>query len=234
MIFGLDERMKTIELVVFDMDGTLFKGANFWLDMHKSYGNMEEAFKYFQENKNRSYNDVFKEMSAFFWHNVDAALYLELVKNREYHETIKNLAKNLKQHGYKTALVSSGPYDLAARAQRELDIDFIRANRLKIAKNGCFTGDTEVQVDDANKYLAVLDIMNHLGLTNEAVATIGDSGNDIAIAERVALTFTINSSSDELSNIADYNLTSSDGRKILRTLNHRDKTLKIKDKSLRL
>ena len=40
-----------IDFVIFDMDGVLFEGHNFWLELHKKYGTeklgLELANKYF-------------------------------------------------------------------------------------------------------------------------------------------------------------------------------------------
>ena len=35
----------TIELVIFDMDGVIFEGRNFWLDLHRRYSTEVEALE---------------------------------------------------------------------------------------------------------------------------------------------------------------------------------------------
>lgn len=196
---GID--LNNVQLFIFDMDGTLFEGENFWLDLHKEYGTGKDAYDFFKKNRGEDYKKVFKIMSEKYWKNISAEKYFSLVINRKYNDSVVSLHGFVKSLGIKTALISSGPMDLAKRAQADLDIDYIYANQLIIWKNR-FTGECVVNVDDKKKYQIANDLRNKLGLSWSTVGLIGDGENDIEIAKSVGLSISYDSSSQELNEVS--------------------------------
>jgi len=103
----------------------------------------------------------------------------------------------------KSAIVSSGPYDLAARAQKELGIDEIHANRLTI-ENGTISDKIEIMVPDSQKKEIGLKVMRKLAISPCSAASIGDSDADIPLAQVVGLSIAYNSKSESLNKQCAY------------------------------
>lgn len=200
---------KHIDLFLFDMDGVIFQEKNFWLDLHGVYGNQQEAYKFFQDNKGENYKRVFQEMGKSFWKGVNADKYFDLVDSRQFTPGIEDLLNFIHQYGKSviTAIVSSGPLHLAIRAQKKLKIDHILANELVI-HNGQFTGEVVVKVDDNNKGIAAQELISELSFKrkNPKIAFIGDSKADVSIAKLANISFAYNTESQELLDNSSYNI----------------------------
>ncbi len=93
--------------------------------MHEAYGNLDEVMAaFFPKVSELGYTKAFEEFYVpKFWTDVDSTQYTELAKNREYSEGIVELMDYLKKNNFYTVIVSTGPYQLAQRAQKDLGIE---------------------------------------------------------------------------------------------------------------
>ena len=187
----------SIGLVLFDMDGVLFEGKNFWLDLHRAYGTEEEGLALANRYLTADYDSLAGLVAGRLWKGKPAAPYWDLVRSREYQPGVRELFARLHAQGLRSAIVSSGPYHLAERAQRDLGIDAIRANRL-LFEGDRLSGEVEVQIRDHDKLFAGRALMDELGVSPQATAFIGDSDSDVALAEAVALPVSYDPKSDRL------------------------------------
>ncbi|HEY4325854.1 MAG TPA: HAD family hydrolase [Mucilaginibacter sp.] len=189
----------TIKLFIFDMDGVIFKEKNFWLDMHRAYKLTDTAYTYYRANYSRDYTGTFAYMANTFWKGRDAEIYFDLINKREYTWGIKSFIKALQKKNIIIAIISSGSWELAMRACKELDIagDYVFANKL-IVQNNKFTGEARVLVDDQHKEKVGLELIKKLGLTRNDVAFIGDTVGDISLANLSKFSIAYNSDSQEL------------------------------------
>lgn len=185
------------KLIIFDMDGVIFKGENFWLDLHKKYGTTKIGKKLTKLYLKEDYDLLVKEVAGRLWKGKDASPYFDLVKRRQYQPGIKEVFEFLHNIKIYTAIISSGPYHLAVRAQEELGIDKIFANRL-IIKNGKIEGNVDVKVKDSDKALTGKGLIDFYGLNSAQVVFVGDGDNDIELADLVGLPVAYNSSLKDL------------------------------------
>lgn len=192
-----------LRLVVFDMDGVVFEGANFWLDLHREYGTEREALELAASQLETNYKDLAHYTATKQWQGRDASPLERLVKARQYEPGIRELIQWLKRHKVATALISSGPFQLALRAKKELGIDVIRANNLHIRKNR-LTGVLDLQVDDSNKGAVVREILEQLGLTRHESAAVGDKPSDLGLAREVSFFVAYDTEDTAVVEEADY------------------------------
>lgn len=171
-----------MKLAVFDMDGVLFRGENFWLDLHKALGTEKYALELWDELGDRDYV-LLSEKTARHWKGLDRKKYDQLIARREYFHGAKALMRSLRRHGVTTAIVSSGPYHLAERAKDELALDIIFANKLGITEEGRFDGTVDVQVDNNRKGICVKSIQNRLKISPDETMIIGDTESDLSMAK---------------------------------------------------
>ncbi|MDX2146818.1 MAG: HAD-IB family phosphatase [Planctomycetota bacterium] len=179
------------------MDGVVFQGGNFWLDLHNALGTAEEGVALAHQHLSSDYGELARQVVGRLWRGKPARAYLDLVQRRKYQPHLRELHGLLKRNGLTTLIVSSGPLPLALRAQRELGFDRVLANDLLIER-GVFTGEADIRVPDAHKLEAASDLLAELGLVFEQCVSIGDSRNDAAIARRVAHSFAFNTEAQEL------------------------------------
>lgn len=121
--------MEGLDLVVFDMDGVVFEGRSFWLDLHREYGTVTEALV-LAEELTSDYARVARVTAEQLWKGKPAEPFLRLVRERAYQPGIGAVMRVLAARGVATAIVSSGPSQLARRAQRELGFDVVVANEV--------------------------------------------------------------------------------------------------------
>lgn len=195
-----------IRVVIFDMDGVIFEGRNFWLDLHRRYGgDVDEARALLNRYLETDYGTLAELIVGRLWKGKPAAPYLELVEERRYQPGVRETFERIRELGLATGLVSSGPDLLARRAQRDLGIEVIRANGIEIA-GGSLTGQAKVQVPDGEKDRVGLEVMAELHAGPAETAAVGDSSSDVPLAERVALPIAYDSHSDRLDRLARHRL----------------------------
>jgi phosphoserine phosphatase len=192
-----------IKLVLFDMDGVIFEGSNFWLELHRHYGTERQGVEFANQFLQSDYSELVRLVAGTLWKGRPAQIMLEMVVERKYQPGIGDLIDFLKQNAIHTAIISSGPYHLAERAQRELGIDVIKANRLRIMNNK-IQGEVDVMVPDAEKRRVGQEVMSMLGITPEESAYIGDTDSDVELARSVGLSIAYNTSSQKLLEVCDY------------------------------
>jgi phosphoserine phosphatase len=114
------------------------------MELHKAYGTFEEGLELTKKYVKTDYEKLVKEVIGRLWKNKPADVYFRMVNEAEYVPGAVETLKALKSRGYKTAIVTSGPSDLAKRAQKELGIDYIYSNHLE-TENGKITGSIDMK-----------------------------------------------------------------------------------------
>lgn len=209
-------------MIIFDMDGVIFEGCNFWLDLHKVYGTKEEAIKlaekFLYTTRESDYIYLSNYTAKFLWQGKPASSYDRLVEERRYHPGIHKLFNYIHSRNIKTAILSSGAYDLAVRAQTELGIDIVLANRLA-TNDSILTGEVDVMVPDNMKDKIGKKLMWKFGIKPNNVAFIGDADSDVNLAKIVNLSISYNSKSKKLRNVCKFNLSYGELEKVVDILN---------------
>ena len=189
-----------IEVVLFDMDGVIFEGKNFWLDLHHAYGTAEEGVRLADDLMLRDYDELAEHVAGRLWKGRPAAAYLRLIAERRYSEGVRDVFGFLRANEVKTAIVSSGPYELALRAQADLGVDAVRANRLHIHE-GLLTGGVDLGMREADKAAVGKEVAASLGGSLRDAAFVGDSDGDVELARQAKVAIAYDTRSAALKSV---------------------------------
>jgi phosphoserine phosphatase len=181
---------------MFDMDGVVFEGANFWLDLHKAYGTESEALE-LSKALVSDYEHVARETAGTLWKGKPSGPFIELVQSRPYQPGIRELMTYLNAKNVPTAILSSGPLQLAQRAKMELGFDRVEANEVLISE-GRISGVVNVNVIDSDKLGIGLRMISSFGVEPGCTAFVGDTDSDAELAAAVGLGVAYDSRSDRL------------------------------------
>src|SRR3989344_5586834 len=176
-----------MKLVCFDMDGVIFKHHNFWMELHREYGTLEEGIELTKKYVETDYSRLVKEVIGRLWAGKPAKFYFDLINRHEYVKGAGKTFKKIKERKDKTMIISSGPYDLALRAQRDLGVDYVFTNRLSI-KDGKIVGTDEMnywRIKYDSKIEPLEEVKEELGLNGRNVIAIIHDKNDIKLARHI-------------------------------------------------
>ncbi len=204
-----------IELVIFDVDGTLTQHESIWWRLHQLFGTEEEG---------RRYHDMYfaGEITYDEWAHLDAGLWrgqplarvMDAVHNTELVQGAADTVRNLREHGIKTAILSGGLDLLAEHVAKQLGIEYVLTNRLH-HRNGEITGEVDVYVRWDNKDKEVRRIASHFETPLSKTAFVGDSKNDMSAFSVVGLSIAFLPSSEEVARAAMITIRDNDLRQIL-------------------
>ena len=191
-----------IKLICIDMDGVLVPSHNFWLELHKAFGTLEEGATLAKAYLTTDYQRLVQEVVGRLWQGRDATPYYTLVHKIPHLQGIQEFFTALNtfsdEHGNSIprAIVSGGCYDVAVRIKNEYGISFLFANQLVI-KNGLvsdqfhwpvgFGGYTKVQI--------IQQLCDDLEILPQNVLMIGDSEGDLEAFKIAGTSIAFNSQS---------------------------------------
>jgi phosphoserine phosphatase len=185
-----------LRLAMFDMDGVVFEGANFWLDLHRAYGTEAEALELAKALAS-DYEHVARETAGTLWKGKPSGPFMELVNSRQYQPGIRELMAYLHAQNVPTAILSSGPLQLAQRAKWELGFDRVEANEVLVSE-GRISGAVNVNVADSEKLRIGMDMICSFGVEPGCTAFVGDTDSDAELAAAVGLGVAYASRSERL------------------------------------
>ncbi|MBD3310767.1 HAD-IB family phosphatase [Candidatus Woesearchaeota archaeon] len=203
------------KMLCFDMDGVIFKTDNFWLQLHKALGTYEKGKELTEKYLYHDYARLVKEVMKL-WKDKDAEPYWKLVKKMRYTAGTKPAMKKLKDKGYKTAIISSGPYDLAVRAQDDFGINFIFTNRLVIDEKTNKIKGFKWPIGTTDKANALRYVCRMEKVKPKEVISVCDDLNDVEKANISGFGIAFNSGSKELIDACDVHIQKPDLKEILR------------------
>jgi phosphoserine phosphatase len=206
-----------IDLVIFDMDGVIFEGRNFWLDLHRAYETEADAWRLWHAYGENDYGRLCKLTAGDVWRGRSVAALNRLVAERRYVDGVHDVVAQLEAWHIRTAIVSSGSWQLADRARRELGIDLVLANRLAIA-DGRIAGTVEVMVDENRKDQAAAQVMAAFGVAPSRTAVIGDAASDARMAAVAGLAIAYDCDSPVLTQAARAALPAGELRRVIDVL----------------
>ena len=198
------------------MDGVIFQPHNFWLELHRAFGTLEEGKKLTEKYLHTDYNTLVEEVVVKLWKGKDAKLYYDLINQNKYIPGVKEVFQKIKKQDYLTAIISSGSIELARRAQHDFGIDFIYANELVI-KDGKVSGEFlwPIGAGTHKKTEIIQHLCQNLGIQPQEVIYIGDSDTDIEAFRFVGKSLAFNSDSEKLKKVATHIIEEKDLREIL-------------------
>lgn len=193
------------KLVCFDMDGVIFKDINFWMELHKKFGTLEQGIELTKKYLHTDYDRLVEEVVVKLWKGKDAKPYYDLVNSIEYLPGVKETFNHLKTRGYMTAIISASSIDVARRVQKDYGIDHIFANELVI-RDGKVAGEFiwPIGAGKEKKAQIIRDLCSNHSISPKDVIYVGDSDTDIEAFKEVGISIAFNSSSEELKKVAKY------------------------------
>ncbi len=203
-------------LVAFDLDGTLVHIWSAWSWIHKLLGTVEEA----KPNADKYYAG---EIGYTRWAELDAELWRGVPLTRIEHAideglvfipNVQHLMNKLREHGFKTAIISSGLSIFANRAKTVLGIDVSKANKLTTDEEGKICG-VEVHVAFDNKDQVLKEIAREMDLTLLRCAAVGDSRNDIPMFQVAGFSIAFNPTNEDVGAAATMIVNGEDALKLL-------------------
>ena len=195
----------TDKLVCFDMDGVIFKDINFWMELHKKFGTLEQGIELTKKYLHTNYDRLVEEVVVKLWKGKDAKPYYDLVNSIEYIPGVRDTFYHLKTRGYMTAIISASSIDVARRVQRDYGVDHIFANELVI-RDGKVAGEFiwPIGAGKEKKAQIIQDLCSNLGISTKEVIYVGNSDTDIEAFKEVGISIAFNSSSEELKKVSKY------------------------------
>ena len=207
------------KLICFDMDGVIFKDINFWLELHKAFGTLEQGEKLTKKYLHTDYNRLVQEVVVKLWKGKDAKVYFNLVKSLKYLPGVKEVFTKIKQEDWLTALISASSIEVARRAQHDLGIDFIYANELVI-KGGKVSGEFiwPIGAGKEKKAQIIHHLCKDMKISPEEVIYVGDSETDLDAFKIVGTSIAFNSQSETLKKASSHVVEGNDLRGVLKFL----------------
>ncbi|NWF97235.1 MAG: HAD-IB family phosphatase [Candidatus Thorarchaeota archaeon] len=205
----------SIQLVVFDVDGTLTCHNSIWWRLHQAFGT---------ETEGRRFYDMFfsGDISYQQWADFDAALWkgrsvrevMEVVRATELVPGAVEAIRELKANGIKVAILSGGIDLLADDVARRVGIEYVLTNRLQHV-DGVLTGRVEVGVGWGEKVQEIKQVANHFGIPLDRTAFVGDGKNDLSVFAVVPLSIAFRPETPEVARAATVSVEGDDLRGIL-------------------
>ena len=203
--------MRKIKLIVFDMEGTIFKKAvenvigvktspSLWAALANHLGSkaLEEEHETQRKNDRGEYigymdwmRDIIKIHKKY---GLTKDFFYKCMNSISYWNGVRETFEELNKQGFITALISGGFKEQAVKAQKDLEIDhvFAACEYLWDDKDGSIKHYNLLPCDYDGKVDFVELLTNEYKLKPENVAFVGDGFNDKQIAKKVGLSIAFN------------------------------------------
>lgn len=210
------------DLVAFDVDGTLVRGPRgliVWELLNERFAGTAEL------NRERYARFRAGEISYADWVALDIGGWRDAGATRDdlvaamadlcvVGGAVETVAR-LREAGVRTVVIS-GTLDLVLRTLLpDAGFDEVYTNHIGFDEGGAITHWKATPFDMRGKAQLLRAIALREGLPLGRCAFVGDSGNDVWIAEAAGLSIAFNPSSEELSAVADHVIESEDLRDLL-------------------
>jgi len=207
-----------IRLICLDLDGTLVQPVNFWMELHRRYGTLEEGKQLTERYLKTDYEMLIREVPGRLWKGKDEKEYLTLAKSIAYMQGIEEffIALNDRFPGAPKAIISGGCYELAKRVQKDFGIDFIFANQL-VMEEGKVSGRFHWPVGAGKEAKACIieGLCDDLGIRADETLMIGDSEGDIEAFKIAGTSIAFNDAPASLCAVATHTVSGNDLRDII-------------------
>lgn len=230
--------MERPELVVFDMEGTLFKkvfkdeeghtATSAWTLLAHHLG--EDALAEEEATKQKWENGEYASYIAWVEdtirihqkYGLDRTYFEQLIKSVEYRDGVADVFAALNDAGVRTAVVTGGFKAQAERVQRDFGVNHILAAcEYYWADDGTMDGYNILPSDHQGKQAFVDQLLDTYGITRDDVAFVGDGANDVPIAMYAGGPTLAIDGAEELRDVADASI-STDNGSFADVLNHFD------------
>lgn len=219
-----------IKMVFFDMEGVLFDiefigndrrvGVSSWallLDKIGLFQEYERTKQKFSNGDFSSYldwsNEVCKVLKKY---KLTKDKFTEVISSKPLMKGAKETLKELKNRGYKTAVISGGFKEIVEKVRKLFNLDSATAScELLFNKSGYLKNWKLIPCDFEDKGKYFEKVSRQFGFLPSECAHIGDEINDISIFQRAGLSIAFNCFKDEIKKSVDIVIDKKDLREIL-------------------
>jgi len=179
------------KLIAFDLDGTLLVQKSSWNAIHEYFGTTSIARQTYDLYCKGiiDYKEFMKRDIAAWPKPLHISKISEILSKIDLREEAKEVIDAIHRKGIESAIISAGISLLANSVAKELGIKYVYANELCTDENGFLTGDGIMKVDLMFKHLALLDLVESLGLSLSECITVDDSINNSNFLQIAGLGF---------------------------------------------
>jgi phosphoserine phosphatase len=166
-------------LIVFDMDSTLIR-EEVIDELAKEAGVGEQVVE-ITEAAMRGELDFSQSLRkrVSLLEGLPESVLAKVASRLHVNDGADRLLSQLRQLGFKTAILSGGFDYFGNHLQKKLGIDYVYANKLEIV-DGKLTGKVLGDIVDANRKAALLEqLATEQGLTLQQTIAVGDGANDL-------------------------------------------------------
>jgi phosphoserine phosphatase len=204
-----------IQLVVFDVDGTLTQHSSVWWRLHELFGTTKEGRQYFDQYFAGEINyEQWADFDAALWKGQPVSKVMKIVEETELVPGAPEAIQVLKEHNIKTAILSGGLDIMADEIAKRVGIDYVLTNRLGI-DGDVLSGKVENIVGWAEKAEHINTILDHFEIPLGNTAFVGDGRNDISVLSIAGLSIAFNPRDEEVAKAAQVVISELDLRAIL-------------------
>jgi phosphoserine phosphatase len=223
--------INNIKMIFFDMDGVIFDVTGYnesgkkvaissWnavFDNLGIYHEHERLKKLFIKGDFPSYMEwTDAACRVLKKHGLEKEKFMRVINSRPLMKGVKETFNELKNKGYKTAVITGSFEALALRAKELLDLDYTIGHcRLNFNKNGNLESWKLIPCDFDGKIDYFKKIAEKAKAKFQECAFVGDEVNDIPIFKEVGLSIAFNSTKKEVKEAADIVIDKKDLREIL-------------------
>jgi len=207
------------KLIIFDIDGTITRHISSWRYIHEKLGLWRRQAFCYQEQfwAGKITYRRFCELDAAHWKGLPEKKIRKIFKSVLYSKNAKACIKSLKERGFKLVAISTGLQFMLNRVMDELGFDYALSNRL-LSHRGILTGHVKINIEHGAKDKVLRRIFKRFKVRPREVISIGDSEGDIPLAKICGYSIAFNSSSKELSRMADYTCKTKDFKEVCRKI----------------
>lgn len=171
-----------LDLVIFDMDGTLTQGVSSWEMIHRALGVVNDA-NWERYARGEIDDHEFMRSDIELWCMNGRRVHVEDVERIIATATLmanaRELVQRLRAQGVATCIVSGGLDVLAHRVAIECGIDMFVANGLALDPEGYLAGHGLCYVKVNDKGAPTRELLAKLGVPRERAASVGNSVWDV-------------------------------------------------------
>ncbi|HEM2671328.1 TPA: phosphoserine phosphatase SerB [Streptococcus suis] len=177
----------TTGLLVIDVDSTLILEEG--IDLLGEEAGLGEQVAAITERAMRGeldFEEALRERVALL-KGLPVSVFDRIIKKIHFTLGAAELVSELKMRGYKVAVVSGGFHETVDRLAAQLELDYVRANRLEVV-DGVLTGQVlgEIVTKDTKK-ACLEEWAAENGLSLSQTIAMGDGANDLPMIQRAGI-----------------------------------------------